>query len=161
MPVDTERLQQLANDNPCARAFFQHSAARERQQSVTNVDRALTNLENAGHNFARHQLLEVFRELETAQCGNFKVGRRGWPSRFEWSSSIIHVGQNALGNAVEIEPLPEEPGEDVDADLDWLTHTFHLRPNIEIEFELPFDLSPNEAERLIGFIKSIPFDLDD
>ena len=161
MAVNTERLIQLANNDACARAFFQNSAARVRQQSVTSVERALTNLENAGHNFERHQLVAVFRELDASECGTFKIGRRGWPSRFEWSASIIAVGRNALGEAVEIEPVPEDPGDEVDADLDWLTHTFHLRPNIEIEFELPIDLSPNEAERLIGFMKSIPFELDD
>lgn len=160
MPA-TERLRELADTDNCARAFLELAARRERNQTITNVDRALTNLENAGHQFSRSQLLVVFKALNDLGCGEFKVGRRGWPSRFEWSSGIISVGRAAIGEQENVEQIEGTPEEEVDTETDWLTHTFHLRPNVEVEFELPMDLSPNEADRLTQFIDSLPFELDD
>ena len=158
---DTQRLRELANNNPCARAFLDLAARRERNQNVTNVERALTNLQNAGHDFSRGQLIAVFRSLDELECGDFKTGRRGWPSRFEWTAEIMSVGRAAIGEQEDIQQIePADEDETVD-ELDWLTHTFHLRPNVEIELELPMDLSPNEASRLTQFIAALPFELDD
>ena len=156
-----ERLRQLADTDDCARAFLQLAAHRERNQNITNVDRALTNLENAGYQFNRSQLLAVFRALNDLGCGEFKVVRRGWPSRFEWSTGIISVGRAAIGEQQNVEQIEAVAEEEIDAEFNWLTHTFHLRPNVEVELELPMDLSPNEARRLTQFIDSLPFELDD
>ncbi len=158
---DTQRLRELANTDECARAFLELAARRERNQNVTNVDRALTKLENAGHHFTRQQLVTVFKALDELDCGDFKAGRRGWPSRFEWSAGIISVGRAAIGEQENVEQIEDSDDDDVDIETDWLTHTFHLRPNIEVEIELPMDLSPNEAKRLTQFIDSLPFELDD
>jgi hypothetical protein len=160
MPT-TEPLRQLASSDQCARAFFELAARRERNQTITNVDRALTNLENAGHEFSRQQLLSVFKALNDLGCGEFKVGRRGWPSRFEWSTGIISVGRAAIGEQETVEQIEVTADDGLDTETDWLTHTFHLRPSVEVELELPMDLSPNEARRLTQFIDSLPFELDD
>jgi len=159
--LDTERLRQLSNADNCARAFFQLAARRERNQNVTNVDRALTNLENAGHEFTRQQLVTVFKALDEIECGDFKIGRRGWPSRFEWSTGITSVGRAAIGEQEDVEQIETDADDDTGSETDWLTHTFHLRPNVEVELELPMDLSPNEAKRFAQFIDSLPFELDD
>jgi hypothetical protein len=121
----------------------------------------LTNLRNAGHEFGRPDLIAVFRGLEQIGCGNFKTGRRGWPSRFEWITEITSVGRAAIGEQEEVQQI-EAATEEVGADeIDWLTHTFHLRPNVEIELDLPMDLSPNEAARFAQFIATLPFEHDD
>jgi hypothetical protein len=39
----------------------------------------------------------------------------------------------------------------------FLTHSFPLRPNLVISLNLPLDLTDSEAERLSGFIKTLPF----
>ena len=158
---DTQRLRDLANNDPCARAFLELAARRERNQNVTNVERALTNLQNAGHDFSRAQLIFVFRALDELECGNFKAGRRGWPSRFEWTTQIISVGRAAIGEQEDVEQIEVAEEDDEGDGLDWLTHTFNLRPNVEIEIELPMDLSPNEAARLSQFISALPFDSED
>lgn len=157
---NTERLRELVSRDSCARAFLELAARRQRNQSVTNVERALTNLQNAGHDFSRSQLIAVFRALEEAGCGEFKAGRRGWPSRFEWTAEIISVGRAAIGEQEDIEAIEFGHQDQTDEELDWLAHTFHLRPNVEIELELPMDLSPNEAARLSQFIAALPFELE-
>ena len=137
-----------------------HAAKRSRNQTTTSVDRALTNLGNEGHEFSRSQLLEVFRELESCGCGTFVVGRRGWPSRFDWLTSMVDVGRAAGGATIEIQPLDSSDPETTENSIDWLTHTFHLRPGVEITFELPMDFTPDEAGRVSSFVQTLPFDQD-
>ena len=36
-------------------------------------------------------------------------------------------------------------------------HTYHLRPGVLVSFDLPEDLTRSEADRLAGFIRSLPF----
>ena len=158
--IDNQRLQHIYTSNACARAFLTHAAKRSRNQTTTSVDRALTNLGNEGHEFSRSQLLEVFRELESCGCGTFVVGRRGWPSRFDWLTSMVDVGRAAGGATIEIQPLDSSDPETTENSIDWLTHTFHLRPGVEITFELPMDFTPDEAGRVSSFVQTLPFDQD-
>lgn len=153
---DTTQLRALVAEDPCAYAFLELASQRERNQNSTNVERALTNLANAGYDFARPQLINVLKTLHDLGYGEFKSGRRGWPSRFEWHFSITDVGRTAMGLQDEIDEASEF--EDDDNAEDWLTHTFHLRPNLEIEIALPTNLSPSEASRFAQFIASLPFD---
>ena len=59
-------------------------------------------------------------------------------------------------------PPPEEPSE-VPTENPYhpgpatLTHRFNLRPDLEIQFQLPTDLDDAEAERLSEFIRTLPF----
>lgn len=103
----------------------------------------------------------MFRSLDELECGDFKTGRRGWPSRFEWTAEIISVGRAAIGEQEDIQQIDIDEEADAEDETDWLTHTFHLRPNVEIEIELPMDLSPDEASRITQFIAALPFELDD
>ena len=155
---DTEQLRALTNSDDCAMAFLELASQRERNQNATNVERALTNLTNAGFDFSRSQLIVVLKKLDELGYGEFKTGRRGLPSRFEWHYSITDVGRTALGLQDVVDDVSVDD-EEIDADLDWLTHTFHLRPNLEIEIVLPTDLSPDEPKRFSQFITSIPFEL--
>ena len=100
----------------------------------------------------------MLKKLDELGYGEFKTGRRGLPSRFEWHYSITDVGRTALGLQDVVDDVSVDD-EEIDADLDWLTHTFHLRPNLEIEIVLPTDLSPDEPKRFSQFITSLPFEL--
>ena len=63
--------------------------------------------------------MALARALEQAGCGQFVVGRRGQPSRFEWAFSCISLGQAAAGEDVKLEaaedPLPEIEEEQLEA----------------------------------------------
>ncbi|XUY28542.1 hypothetical protein RMR21_015610 [Agrobacterium sp. rho-8.1] len=53
----------------------------------------------------------------------------------------------------------ESPSSSVQAiseNTDNLRHSFHLRPGVQVQFELPADLTAREAERLSQFLQSLP-----
>lgn len=71
-------LRQLYQQSSVARAFFDHAARRERDQSETKVDRILVLLRAEGHTFPRREIIALFRKLQEHGCGQFVEGRRGW-----------------------------------------------------------------------------------
>jgi hypothetical protein len=153
--LNIEGLKQLYRSNKSARAFLDHCAKRNRNQAETKVDRILGLLQGEGHDLSRGDIIEVFRKLEELKCGTFVTGRKGWPSRFVWSVGMINVGRVAAGEPPQVEEVETEEGSEA-----MLVHSFHLRPETKVEFNLPADLTENEAERLAGFIKTLPIESD-
>jgi uncharacterized protein DUF262 len=101
--IDT--LRQMYRQSPVATAFFDHAARRERDQSETKVDRILVLLRADGHEFRRREIIDLFRKLQEQGCGQFVEGRRGWPSRFVWSTGLTSVGRAATGEPQAIEHI--------------------------------------------------------
>ena len=99
---DIDLLRQLYRQSPVARAFFDHAARRERDQSETKVDRILILLRAEGQAFVRRDIITLFRTLQEAGCGQFVEGRRGWPSRFVWSAGLTSLGRAAAGQSQPI-----------------------------------------------------------
>jgi hypothetical protein len=154
--IDEVALQRLYRENRAARAILDHFASRERNWSVTTVDRLLANVTNEGPQISRGDVIDVLKKLEEARCGEFRVGRRGWSSRFVWSVGMVAVGQSAAGEPVEIELVaPEDQGEE--AELQLLGHKFQLRPDLAVSIDLPRNLTATEASRLADFIRTLPF----
>lgn len=154
--VNTKALQSYYNENPTAKALFDHLASRERDRSTTTVDRLLSSLVGDGHQMSRGDVVRVLQRLEELGCGRFVPGRWGHPSRFEWEVGLTDVGRAAAGEAVKIEAAPEnEPDEPQD---DLLEHHFRLRKDLDVPFKLPADLNQSEAARLAAFIQTLPFD---
>lgn len=102
------RLRDLYAASPVARAFFDHTAKRERDQSETKVDRILVLLKSDGYHFKRREIIELFRKLQEQGCGQFIEGRRGWPSRFVWSVGLTSVGKAAAGEPQTIDHISGE-----------------------------------------------------
>lgn len=157
--LDVAKLKQLYESDNVAQAFLEHAASRKRNQGETNVDRVLQILRNDGHDVTRQQVISVFKSLEDCSCGQFVPGRRGWPSRFVWSTAMISVGRTAAGEQEAVEEFPEETHE-VEEDSFWLTHSFHLRPDVTLELEFPADLTSQEAQRIARFVEALPFEND-
>ena len=103
-----DMLRQLYVESPIARAFLDHAARRERDQSETKVDRILVLLGAEGHAFPRRDIIGFFRKLQEYGCGQFVEGRRGWPSRFVWSSGLTSVGRAASGGGQPIALISTE-----------------------------------------------------
>src|ERR1017187_4278062 len=102
-------LRQLYLESPVAKAFFDHAARRERDQSETKVDRILILLRAEGHVFPRRDIITLFRKIQEQGCGQFVEGRRGWPSRFVWSAGLTSVGRAAAGESQPIARIsPDE-----------------------------------------------------
>jgi Mrr N-terminal domain len=157
--LDIERLKALYLSDHIAQRFLEHAASRRRNQSESSVDRVLQILRADGHELTRQQIICVFKALEDCGCGQFVPGRRGWPSRFVWSTDMIGVGRAAAGEQEQVDQFLEDT-ESVECQHGWLTHGFHLRPDMTLEFELPSDLTSLEAERIAKFVRALPFNGD-
>lgn len=105
-----EAIRLFYNEDPVARAFFDHAARRERDQSETKVDRILVRLRADGHEFRRREIIELFRKMQDQGLGQFVEGRHGWPSRFVWSTGLTSVGRAAIGEPQIIEHISSEEG---------------------------------------------------
>jgi hypothetical protein len=106
---DIEQLQRLYRESAIGRAFLDHAARRERDQSETKVDRISVLLKAEGHDFPRREITAFFRTLEELACGQFIEGRRGWPSRFVWSAGLRSLGRAAAGESQPITEISAEP----------------------------------------------------
>lgn len=135
--------------------MLDHFAGRERNWWITNLDRIHSNVLNEGGTLSRADLVAVFRQLETAGCGAFKAGRKGWPSRFEWAVGLVSVGRAAAGETDQVEEIPDDEKTEEDG-ATTVRHSFRLRAGLHIHFDLPADLNVAEASRLADFIKTLP-----
>lgn len=154
--ISVFELRQMYGGNSLAKAMMDHFASRERNRRTTTIDRLLSNLGNEGIALSRGDVIRVLQGLEKLGCGHFIAGRKGHPSRFEWSVGLVDVGRAAAGEAVEIEPVSLDESEEPADDL--LEHHFRLRKDLDVPFRLPADLSTAEATRLAAFIQTLPFD---
>ena len=114
--LNLAELRRLYTENSVARTFLDYAAGRERDQSETKVDRALAVLRREGNDFNRRDITDLFRSLADVGCGQFVVGRRGWPSRFVWSAGMKSIGQASAGGADEVNQIsPEDEDQPIDS----------------------------------------------
>lgn len=165
--LNTKALKALYSTDPAAKLILDEFGARQRNQQATKLDQLLLRLSNAGKGVARADAIKTLRKLEDAGCGKFLTGRKGHPTRFEWSYDLVSVAKAATGEVQvveEIQPAPqtdngEEP-EAVEVPLPEgaIEHKYQLRAGWQVTVGLPSDLTSREAARLSEFIKTLPFD---
>lgn len=117
---------------------------------------------------SKAEAIKLFRALENAGCGEFRVGRRSKKTRIVWSQSAITLAKEVLTGGADDHrshqatadkaPSARSPAI-VQSSGTAMAHVHHflLRPNCEIRFELPLDLTDEEAMRLTEFIRALPF----
>lgn len=155
-------LQTLYQSSREARWILDHFASRQRNRKVTTADRLYYVLNREHDEISRRDVIECFRQLEEIGCGEFIVGRQGYPSRFEWAVSLISAGQAAIGEAEDVEAIGQdvlEAGEDDDSEEEHSgvgEHRFVLRRDFVVRIELRYDVTTMEASRLADFIKTLP-----
>lgn len=157
IPGGQTALREFYNENEHAKLILDDFAARTNNQRVTKVEQILSRLKLS--DLPRWAVVKVFRELGEFGFGRFVEGRHGHPSRFIWSSSSVDVGRAAAGTAgIEIAPIPAEDDEEEDEgeEVPLVSHPFNLRPNLTVTIALPGDLTEKEAERLAGFLRTLP-----
>lgn len=86
------------------------------------------------------QIKESLEELTRLGVGRYIIGRRKHPSRFVMASAD-QEGEKGKGK--------KNPR--------LLRHSFHLRPGTVIRFELPKNLTQDEAKRLGQFLSTLPY----
>lgn len=111
----------------------------------------------------RADAIALLRELESLGVGKFTLGRRGHPSRLDWSiepsellnALDVHGAELSTRVAATAAPpaLSGPEGETVE-------HLFWLRPGLRISLSLPADLTPEEAEALSTWVGLLSFDRD-
>jgi hypothetical protein len=145
-------LPQLYRQNALARALLnvllRHDAQSSRPPTDLALLRASLRHEQQVDADPRH-LVPVLKQLSAAGCGKFWAGRRGLPSRFEWSSQAASLAQSATGGAAPELNKPES--------IAFVTHSYHLRPQLALSFSLPADLTEREANRLADYIRTLAF----
>ncbi len=154
--MNVQGLRDLYNSDPTAQVFFDHMVTRQRNQTETKVDRIIRVLQNQGHQVSRGQIVNLFKTLQELGLGQFVAGRWGWPSRFVWDVELIEAAKVATGEETDVGRIGGEGEQEEDGNF--LTHTFNLRPDLQVRFELPVDLTVKEAQRLAQFIGSLPME---
>ena len=147
---DNKALRELHKSDEAARIILDDFAGRINNQRVTEVDQLMRRLRSA--DLSRASVIRFFKTLDELGHGEFIVGRKGSASRFRWISDPIDVGKAAQGEDLSIAsmPEPEAPASDM------VTHQFNLRPGMPVTIDLPADFNEKEAERLSGFLRSLP-----
>lgn len=149
---DVAKLRDLYSSDISAKFMLDDFAGRTNNQRLTRVDQLLNRLSDA--NLHRWQVIALFRRLEDFGYGKFIEGRRGHPSRFEWSANSVEVGKAAQSevaaiSSVSIETAPENGFEEL------REYAFPLRPGVDAKIGLPANLTQKEADRLSAFLKSL------
>lgn len=162
--VNKKGLRKLYSTDTCAKSLMDYAASRAKNSKESKVDRLLTHLSEGDVSFSRRDLILTLKSLERLGVGRFVIGRRGQPSRFQWSVAMIGAGKAAKGEEdVVIEGVDEvdtiEEDESGDVQNGSIRHVYKLRQHYGVVFDLPVDLSEKEASRLADFIKTLPFEL--
>lgn len=150
-----DSLKAIYGKNEAAKALLDTFATRKRDVAETTVHRAA---QLAGVDY--NEMLRALREIAEAGAGEFKVGRKGAKSRIEWEYGVRSLAAAARGEGrpVKLDDIEEvETVEDSEEEGD-VVHEFLLRPGKKVRFVLPSDLTQREAERLAGFVQSLPFE---
>ncbi|OOV86158.1 hypothetical protein [Oceanospirillum linum] len=154
--MNREYLQSIYDSSEAVQAICDQMASRERNQNETLLHRMIYHLECDGYDFKKSEVIAAFRSLESAECGKYVEGRRGWKSRFVWAVKSSKIAEVASGEADE-DDIADEP--DIDAN-EMIEHSYVLRPDLTVTLELPSDLTKSEAYRLSQFVDSLSFDSD-
>jgi hypothetical protein len=160
--VEVDNLIALYAANTAYKSAFDHFARRNVRDTETTVEMLEYALRREVPKVTRTDVIELFRQLATLNCGTFFVGRKGKSSRFRWRVGLASVGLAASGQSSEIEYLSDDEqrvvGSYASSDTDdTVKHRYVLRQDFEVQIDLPADLNAVEAERLAGFIRTLPF----
>lgn len=102
--------------------------------------------------------------------GEFKVGRKGHPSRFEWAADPHALAERFEqldeADVLDHEQLDDPRGELVVEQLartqarevELIEHAYVLRPKLRVSVRLPADLSAREAAVLGDWMRQLSFE---
>jgi hypothetical protein len=155
-----EAVRKLYEKDEVAQAFLDHCAERKNNQRESKIHNVMKIVREAGHEVSRSKIVALFKNLQSCGCGEMVLGRWQYPTRFVWNCAMTSVGRAVAGEEQQIEEFPPE-SEESEETVELLVHTFHLRPKLQVELELPKDLTGEEAERLALYMKTLPFDSEE
>ena len=136
-------LKGLTKRIPALRSFFEEALSSEQETSEYAEH---GHLEEGGVEGYDGRFIDLARELEQVGAGVFMVGRRGRPSRLEWSRDLQDIARDALGEASERSQDRREQS---------LEHSVSLPGQRTARLVLPQSLSSQEAEIVIAYVRAI------
>ena len=136
-------------------AFFEWASSLTGTPKETTVEQLQEALD-----LSKTEAKELAAGIKVAKIGELIVGRRGAKTRIRWKFALPSIAGAARGLSESLEavnhnnfPVVEGTEETEDAE-----HSFRLRSNRKIMFNLPRDLKTKEADRLAAFIKTLPLE---
>lgn len=156
-------LKALLITNSAAEAIVRSFSARKRNSAATELDSIvdLPDVARTGSRLeVRRNVIAFLRALEEMDIGQLVIGRRGKSTRFVWKRPLVDFAADALRllEGPDHVPSPEiSPETFLTSPPVSIKHSFALRRDVTVTFELPEDFTPAEAERLTALIKAIPF----
>lgn len=91
MPINYDTLHKLYSSLPTARQLFDTIIELGVEEGRTTVDELIL-----GSAATRRQAITLLRDLDEAGCGEFKVGRKGHPSRLVWNGDPSEIAQRVI-----------------------------------------------------------------
>jgi hypothetical protein len=109
----------------------------------------------------RSKVTTFLRTLQDLELGRFLVGRKGYPSRFEWTVALTSVGQVASGESDEIltDDLVDAGDDDMELAADQVTYEVPLRPDVKAKLTLPANITRIETIRIANFVRGLAVDI--
>ena len=168
------RLQKLYRDEKIREFLDRVAETRpDDREPVTTVERIEDTL-----GWSRSDAVHVLSELGSkGKVGEYRLGRRGSPTRLKWSYKPLSVAACARGEAHEPLPIPEDDEDERSGGLDSSGQAPGLLPpavralstlhaadaNIfrrqlrggEITVILPQDLTRDEADHAVGYLEGV------
>jgi hypothetical protein len=154
--MNIEKLGTLLASDTNAKLLLSTLVKGNHKESTT-VEKAGQIFSVHGINLERNQIVYLFKQFQRAECGRFITGRRGRSSRMHWIPEAAALLKAA--SDPQVPPASSSPLGAAGKNVVKLVHQFHLRPDCTVSFELPIDLSGNEAARIARFIESLPMGL--
>jgi hypothetical protein len=164
-PVDFTAIRNLYSTDSAAKGIFDYFGKCKKNKRETSVARLHGMLLREGGDLTSPQVSQILRKLAGLNCGDFKIGRRGKPTRIEWKVKLVSLGQYASGQTTVLQNLDPETSEDDDepvteeqlSDSDHMNVTYPLRLDLMVGLSLPKNFTQKEANRLADFIRTLPF----
>jgi hypothetical protein len=147
--IDEQKLRENYKKDPLFRTLMDFFSTEPKDHRSITVDVLCDKLAARSISIRRSEVIRALQSLSGHNRGWFTIGRRGWPSRFEF-----HVSSIALAKAAS----SRDDGEKTKKVAAMLTHRFRLRADLEISLELPTDLTDKEVTRISDFLKTLPFE---
>jgi hypothetical protein len=158
------KLKAIAHKNDTSIVTAMSLRLRERQRHTSDITRTRSELARQGERIVESDYIQFWKDLQAAGVGSIIYGRKGKPDRFEWHYSLKSVAKACIDGS-NIEPIKNDSAKDQMKTVKLATKEVNpepvkktteasktvyvpLRPNFDVEFTLPVDLSKDEAEML-------------
>lgn len=148
--IEIDDLKKQYRENPLFRSLMDFLVDQEKDERQLSVEGLRGTMEGAGISVSYRDVVRMMQSLQAGGCGSFIIGRKGWPSRFQFNVSMTELAKAVTGKGSEIVPMKPAPK--------MINHKFRLRPELEIALELPEDLADKEVARIGDFLKTLPFE---